>query len=158
MKTLLGRFRFIVLGAIVTFVVASCCNFPFVTDTILYYAIEIGHPLLASKPPAISPRTYVEWKKQRDFDDALAQVRHNNGKICVCVLLPGGTPYPHRLNNDCDSTYNCPPDHIRTVKITKSKAAANIAAGESAANDPHVTYRVQSPDPGDITKVLSTLK
>jgi len=47
---------------------------------------------------------------------------------------------------------------IRTVKVTKSKAADNIAAGESAANDPNVVHRIQSPNPGDIKKVLDTLK
>ena len=55
----------------------------------------------------------------------------------------------------CHEDYKCPPDNsppvnIRTVKVTKSKAADNIAAGESAVNDPNVMYRVQSPDPGDI--------
>ena len=53
---------------------------------------------------------------------------------------------------------NNPPGNIRTVKVTKSKAADNIAAGESAVNDPHATYRVQSADPGDIIKVLEALK
>jgi hypothetical protein len=42
--------------------------------------------------------------------------------------------------------------------VTKSKAADEIAAGESAANDPNVMHRVQSPDPSDIKKVLGTLK
>ena len=32
---------------------------------------------------------------------------------------------------------NSPPVNIRTVKVTKSKVADNIAAGESAVNDPN---------------------
>jgi hypothetical protein len=150
MKTLSGRLRFIVFGVIVTVVVVSCCDFPFI-PAIASYCVEIG-----SKPKG---PTYVEWKNKDAFDEALAQVRHNNGKICICVLLnSGGKPYRHPLNNDCPN-YDCPrPENIRTVKITKSKAADNIAAAESAVNDPHVTYRIQSPYPGDISKVLNALK
>jgi hypothetical protein len=102
--------------------------------------------------------TYVEWKNQGDFDKALEQVRAHGGKICICVLMPGGTPYLHKLNNDCPRNYHCPSEKIRTVKVTKSKAVDNIAAGESAVNDPHITYRVQSPIPGDIAAVLDALK
>jgi NADPH:quinone reductase-like Zn-dependent oxidoreductase len=155
MKTLSRTFQFVVLGVIVIVVVASCCNFPFVTDTT--EAIEIGHQLRANTPKK-TYRTYVEWKNKDDFDKALAQVRRNNGKICICVVMPGGTPYPHKLNNDCPH-YDCPfPENIRTVKVTKSKDTDKIAAAESALNDPHVTYKVQSPYPGDIITVLGTLK
>jgi hypothetical protein len=153
MKTLSGTFRFVVLGVIVTVVVVSCCDFPFI-PAILSYCVEIGGK---QKGPTYGP-TYVEWKNKDAFDEALAQVRHNNGKICICVLLnSGGKPYRHPLNNDCPD-YDCPSENIRTVKVTKSKAADNIAAAESAVNDPHVTYRVQSPYPGDISKVLNALK
>ena len=31
---------------------------------------------------------------------------------------------------------------IRTVKVTKSKAADSVAAGESAANDPNVMHKI----------------
>jgi hypothetical protein len=150
MKTLSGRFRFVVFGVIVIVAVVSCCNFPFIPD-IASYCVEIGNQQKAS--------TYVEWRNKHEFDEALAQVRHNGGKICICVLMSSrDKPYPHELNNDCTRTYKCPSANIRTVKVTKSKAADNIAAGESAANDPNVTHRVQSPDPGDISKVLGTLE
>jgi len=155
MKTLSGRFRFLVFSLIVIVALVSCCNFPFVTDTT--ETIEIGHQLRANIPKK-TYRTYVEWKNKDDFDNALAQVRRNNGKICVCVVMPGGTPYPHKLNNDCPH-YDCPlPENIRTVKVTKSKDTDKIAAAESAVNDPHVTYKIQSPYPGDIITVLGTLK
>ena len=97
-------------------------------------------------------------ESQGKFDKALAQVRAHNGKICVCVLKPGDSAATSPLNNDCPSDYECPPEKSMTVKVTKSKAADNIAAGESAVNDPHATYRVQSPDPGDIENVLDALK
>jgi hypothetical protein len=161
MKTLSRTFGFVVLGVTVIIVVASCCNFRFVTDTIPYYAIEIGHALRASRPPTIPPRTYVPWKNQSDFEGALAKLVHNGGKICICVLMSSrDKPYPHKLNNDCPSNYKCPLgplDHIRTVKVTKSKTAINAAAGESAANDPNVTWRIISNSLDDVNNVTNTL-
>jgi len=152
MKTLSGRFRFVVFGVIVIVAVVSCCNFPFIPD-IASYSVEIGGK---QKAP-----TYVEWKDERQFENALKQVRGHEDKgasYCLCVMrTPHGTPrrIPY---SKCPRGYECPPGNIRTVKVTKSKAADNIAAGESAVNDPHVTYRVQSPYPGDITQVLDALK
>ena len=151
MKTLSRTFRFIVLCALVTVAVASCCNYIFdVHDTKSLASVELGH--------GRAERTYVPWKSQGKFDKALAQVRAHNGKICVCVLKPGAPPYKHPLNNDCPSDYECPPEKRMTVKVTKSKAADNIAAAESAVNDPHATYRVQSAYPGDIVNVLDALE
>ncbi len=150
MKTLSVRFRFVVIGVIAIVAVVSCCYFPSISGTKSYATVEIGLP-------GKSPR-YVEWKNKGDFDKALAQVRGHNGKICICVLLnSGGEPYRHELNNDCPE-YPCHPENIRTVKVTKSKVADDIAVGESAANDPNAMHRVQSPDPGDIIKVLAALK
>ncbi len=149
MKTLSGTVGFAVLAVIVAVVVVSCCYFPSITDTKSY--VEIGHELRGK-------RTYVEWKDEgTDFYRALEQVRGHNGEYCLCVMkTPNATP--QRIDYSKCPGYECPPGNIRTVKVTKSKAADNIAAGESAVNDPHVTYRVQSPDPGDIIKVLGALK
>ncbi|HEU4772872.1 MAG TPA: hypothetical protein VFS68_12020 [Candidatus Udaeobacter sp.] len=148
MNTLSGTFRFVVLGLIVI-VAAGCCCLPFI-PSIASYSVEIGNQQRGPK--------YVPWKDKGRFDDALAQVRSNpNGKICICVLeSPQATPYPHKLNNDCHA-HVCASENIRTVKVTKSKAADEIAAGESSANDPNVMHRIQSPDPGDIKKVLDAL-
>jgi hypothetical protein len=159
MKTLSRTFWFVVLGAIVMVVVASCCIFPVIPGTDAYAYVEIGK----GKQKGLSDDLiYVEWKNKDEFDKALAQVRHHDGKICICVLEEaGGEPYKHKLNNDChaDTDYPCPiPENIRTAKVTISKAADKIANGESAANDPHATYRVRSRDPGDIIKVLNALK
>lgn len=153
MKTLSVRFRLVVIGVIAMVAVVSCCYFPSISGTRSYATVEIG-----DQPPGKITR-YVKWKKKGDFDKALAQVRANNGKVCICVLESSyDKPHEHELNNDCSSRYDCPSEKIRTVKVTKSKAADNIAAGESAIDDPHVTYRVQSPNPGDIKKVLDALK
>jgi hypothetical protein len=157
MRTLSGKFTFVVLAVIVIVAVVSCCYFPLIPDTKTY--VEIGSELRGK-------RTYVEWKGDgTKFKQALEQVRGHKGEYCICVLetpRDEPTPYPY---SKCPEQYTCPrppennpPGNIRTVKVTKSKAADNIAAGESAVNDPHVTYRVQSPDPGDIIKVLGALE
>jgi hypothetical protein len=154
MKTLSGTFAFI-LAVVVIVAVVSCCYFPSILDTKPLATVEIGHELRGKIPK----RTYVEWKDKAKFDKALEQVRDHNGEYCLCVMMnPKDEPHPYDSHNKCPTGYKCPPGNITTVKVTKSRAADNIAAGESAVNDPHVTYRVQSPDPGDIIKVLDALK
>jgi len=157
MKTISGRFWFVVFGVIVIVAVGSCCCLPHIPaniPAIASYSVEIGNQ---GKGPK-----YVPWK-QPDFDNALKQVLGNprgNGKICICVLESSqGSPHKHPLNNDNDClNYHCYSEKIRTVKVTKSKVADAIAAGGSAANDPSVMHRVQSSDPDDIKKVLDALQ
>ncbi len=151
MKMLSELFAFVVIAVTTTVVVVGCCNFPFIPD-IASYSVEIGGKQKAS--------TYVELKDKGKFDEALKQVRsHKGGNYCLGVLWTSNdTPHPYDSHNQCPPRYHCPPGNIRTVKVTKSKAADNIAAGESAVNDPHLTYRVQSPYPGDIIAVLDALK
>lgn len=155
MKTLSGTFRFIVFGVIVIVAIASCATppFPIVAGTRAYAVVEIGNGRQGKTA------TYAEWKDDgAQFKQALEQVRGHNGEYCLCVIeKPGDRPHQYP-NSKCPRHYDCPPANIRTVKVTKSKAADNIAAGGSAANDPHITYRVQSPDPSDISKVLEALK
>jgi hypothetical protein len=153
MKTLSVRFRFVVIGVIAMVAVGCCCYFPFIKDTESYAYVEIGHELRGKIP------RYVEWKDEgAKFKQALEQVRGHNGQYCVCVIeKPGDKPY-HYPYSKCPGRYECPLENIKTVKVTKSKAAGNIAAGESAVSDPHVTHSVQSPLPGDIIKVLDALK
>jgi hypothetical protein len=153
MKTLSVRFRFVVTGVIVLVAIVSCCNFTCIRDTrISSYSVEIGRQR--------APR-YVEWKDPDQFKNVLNQVCANGGEYCLCVVMTAGADpiYPY---HPCPRThcprYDCPTENIRTVKVTKSKAADNIAAGESAVNDPNATYRIQSPNPGDIIKVLDALK
>jgi hypothetical protein len=147
MKTLSGTFRFVVLGVIVTVGVVSCCTFPSITNTAPFFGVEIGNYSKDNAP------IYVRWKSEDKFKAALEQVCGHQGEYDLFIL---------RDNNEKEHwKKNCnpnPPRNIRTVKVTKSKAADNIAAGEPAANDPNVMHRVQSPDPGDIIKVLNTLE
>ncbi len=154
MKTLSGRFRFVVLGVIVIVAVVSCCYFPSIPDTrISLYSVVIGGKQRA-------PTIYVEWKNQHDFDIALDRLRAN-GEYCLCAV-ENSNPHPHRYRpykpSHCPSDYDCPSVNIRTVKVTKSKAADRIAAGESVANDPNVTWRVASSNPALIKNVLDELK
>jgi hypothetical protein len=144
MKTLSRTFRFVVLTVIVIVVVVSCCNFPSTPDKrISLYHVEIGSEQRGQ---------YVEWKTKGDFDTALDQ---------VCWSRHRGHAW-YEFYTDADRTHPykpCPPPRgIRTVKVTKSKAADKIAAGEPVANDPNVMHKIQSPDPGDVVTVLDALK
>ena len=144
MKTISRRFRFVAFGVIAIVAVVSCCPFlPIVPNNALY-SVEIGNKQRGQ---------YVEWKNKGDFDTALDQVCWSHHR--------GHAWYEFYTDTDRTRPYKpCPPPrgNIRTVKVTKSKAADNIAAGESAVNDPNVMHKIQSPDPGDISAVLKTLK
>ncbi|PWT77903.1 MAG: hypothetical protein C5B58_16045 [Acidobacteria bacterium] len=154
MKTLSVRFRFVVTGIIAIVAVVSCCNF-LVPDTKSY--VELGHDL---RGKTTHKRTYVPWKSQDKFDEALKQVCADGGTYCIYVLMHDSDPdptQPYQPSNPPSNCTDCRRENIRTVKVTKSKAAGDIAAGGSAVNDPHSTYRVQSANPGDIIKVLQAL-
>jgi hypothetical protein len=157
MKTLSVRFRFVVIGVIAIVAVVSCVYFPSITNMDARFGVEIGHDVRGK-------RTYAEWKGDgTDFKQALKQVLDHGGDYCICVLENSRAEPQLYPNSKCPTRYTCrlpnnPSGDIRTVKVTKSKASDNIAAGESAVNDPHVTYRVQSSNPGEIAKVLGTLK
>jgi hypothetical protein len=152
MKTLSGLFALVVIAAITTVVVVGCCNFPFIPG-IATYSVEIGGPQKAS--------TYVGLKDKGKFDAALAHIRSQSqrgGSYCLCFTsTDNDTPHWYDSYVECPKYYHCPSPRIRTVRVTKSKAANNIAAGESAANDPNVMHRIQSPDPKDISDVLAAL-
>jgi hypothetical protein len=149
MKTLPAKLRFVVIGVATVVVVVGCCNLPFIKDT----AIELGHDVSGK-------RTYVEWKDEKTFETALEHFVDHGGKICLCVLKdPRGKPHPHKLNNDCGRNYDCPsPANIKTVRVTKSMAADEIAAGGSAVNDPNITHIIRSLSATEISDVLKTLK
>jgi len=152
MKTLSGKFRFVVLGVIVIVAVGCSCYFPSIPDTrISLYSVKI-EPREKSKPP------YVEWKSKDLFDAALKRVCSDHGTYCFQVKLhDSSTPIPqyHPSGSNCT---DCRGLNIRTVKVTKSKAAESTVAGESVANDPNVTWRVASSNPDDIKAVLDALK
>jgi hypothetical protein len=147
MKTLSGRFWFVVFGVIVIVAVGSCCCLKSIPG--IAYSVEIGNT---------QRDQYVKWK-QPAFDTALKQVCDHHGTYCLKAKLDNGSIINqyHPEGSNCTSP-NCSRENIRTVKVTKSKVADNTAAGQSAANDPNVMHRVQSPDPGDIKKVLDALE
>lgn len=161
MKTLSGRFRFIVFGVIVIAAVVSCCNYAFVVPgTIVPGTRSFAFVEIGSKQKGL---TYVEWKDEDTLKRALDQVCEHGGQVCLCVVRKAGDQPSYgykacRPPAPACPNYDCPPANIRTIKVTKSKAAHNIAAGQSAVNDPNITYRVTSPDPADISKVLGALK
>jgi hypothetical protein len=143
MKTSSGTFALVVFAVIVTLAVVSCVTHQFIANQQAF--LEIG-----------TETTYVKWK-QPDFDDALRRVCRDGGDWDLTVLNPGGTPIPHYR----DEFKPCPPPtpgSIRTVKVTKSKIADKIVAGESVANDPNVMHHVVSQDPQGIGQVANALR
>jgi hypothetical protein len=139
MKTRSGTLSFVVLAVIVAFAVVSCCTYQFVANQKGLLVIGTG-------------KTYVEWKSQRQFDNALKRVCQHGGYYDLTVLMNVGAQPIHPYKP-------CPfPGSIRTVKVTKSKVTDGAAAGESAANDPQVTYKVASADSDDLAAVANALK
>jgi len=106
-------------------------------------------PLPNSKDNAI----YVRWKSEDKFKAALEQVCGHQGDYDLYIQRDNNEK--EQLKKNCNPN---PPRNIRTVKVTKSKAADKIAAAEAVANDPNVMNRVRSPNPGDIIKVLNALE
>jgi hypothetical protein len=145
MKKLSRTFRFVVLGVIVTVGVVSCYTFPSITNTAPFFGVAIGNYSQGNAP------IYVPWKSEDKFKAALAPVCGHQGEYDLVILRDNKEKEYWKKN--CNPN----PRNIRTVKVTKSKAADNIAAGEPAANDPNVMHRVQSVDPGDIINVLKAL-
>jgi hypothetical protein len=145
MKTLSRTFAILLLAiiAIVTFV--SCLS----TFTANYkYEQKIGNP--SAVPPV-----YRGFKKgaddDSDFRAALIALKKNGGACEITILHPG----PHQTPQPGYCLHI--PVNLKTDRVIKTKAAKKTAAEESAANDPNVTWRVQSNYEGDITKVMDTL-
>jgi hypothetical protein len=138
MKTPSGTVAFVILAAIVTLVVVSCVTYQLVPNQQAFLVIGTG-------------KTFVKWKSQRQFDNALKRVCRHGGYYDLTVLMNVGAQPIHPYK-PCPSWGS-----IRTVKVTKSKVADDAAAGESAGNDPYVTMKVASPDPEDIGAVADAL-
>jgi hypothetical protein len=138
MKTPSGIVAFVILAAIVTLAVVSCVTYQFVANQ--QALLVIG-----------TKTTYVKWKSQGQFDDALKRVCRHGGNYDIAVKLTDQAQriYPYK---PCPS-----PGSIRTVRVTKSKITVALTAEESAANDPYATYKVASPDPEDIGAVANAL-
>ena len=136
MKTLSRIFAFVVLAVIVIVAAVGCATYQIVANQ--KYFLVIG-----------THTTYVEWRDQDLFDKALDRVRRRGGYYDITVLKNGAGAQP---------VHPYVPRSIRTVKVTKSKVADGAAAGESATNDPNVTYKVATAYKEDIDAVLNALK
>ena len=145
MKTLSGTVGLVVLAVIAIVAVLTIRAFAFATP----------HPAFADQKFVLKFGTkteYVELTSQAEFDDALKALVAHGGQSHIGFLAKEGAkpidPYQ--------------PDHrrvsIKTDKATKSELASSAAAGEAAANDPNVTYRVTANDVTDIENVLKTFK
>ncbi len=139
MKTPSGTFAFVILTVIVMLAVGSCCIYELVDNQKGFLMIGTG-------------TTYVEWKSQPQFDNALARVCRHGGYYDLKVLVNVRDKPIYRYK-PCSF-----PGSIRTAKVTKSKVADATAAGQSAANDPNAMHKVASAYPEDIAEVLKALK
>jgi hypothetical protein len=142
MKPLSGTFAFVALAVIAIVTVLSCQT---------HLSSVNRRPEKIIGDPDAHPRRYVEFKNGLNdlyhFNDVLKTLKRNGGDCQIYLLRRAGG---REEFNYCD--------RIKTDKITKSKVTDSPAAGESAANDPHVTYRVASPSQADIDAVVDTLK
>ena len=135
MKTLSRTFWFVVFGVIVMVVVVSCCVFPSIPD-------QASHCTLSILEIRREINT-LSGRRRPDFDNALDQVcGRRAGTYCLYVIDESAihsisTLVASALRITSAVRTNCTPVNIRTVKVTKSKVADNIANGQSAVNDPN---------------------
>jgi len=140
MKTLSITFAAVVIAVIGTLALASYLSTHIIPNQ--KFLLYIGTKPLIGKP------TYVYWTTEDDFDKALAQVCSN-----------GGTYKIRKLKGEDQEPYDAKPckEMLKTVKVTKSKAADDAAAGASAGNDPNTVYKVAATSVEDIRKVMNAL-
>jgi hypothetical protein len=129
MKTLPRALAFVVLAVIATLAVVSW----FLTYRMVPNQKPDHKLFLHIGTDTIFETTYVYWTTEEKFDDALKQVCQN-----------GGTYKIRKLKADGEKAYDAKSceEILKTVKVTKSKAADDAAAGASGANDPNVTSKV----------------
>jgi hypothetical protein len=144
MKTPSGTFALVVLAGIAIVTVTSCRTHPLSNQSL---DVQIGDP-------NANPPKYVELKNglagEGEFRAALAALKSHGGHCDICFL---------RADVDQPNCNYCKDIHVRikTDRVIKSAAANDARPEEAAANDPHVTYRVQSNDPKDVVNVLDKL-
>jgi hypothetical protein len=113
------------------------------------FAMGSAKQAFAAQKFALEMGRYVEVE-QPDFDNALKKLAGNGGQYDIEYLKEEGAPLKHYRAGRHVS--------IKTDKVTKSELASSAAAGESAANDPNVTYRVTSNEATDFKDVVKTFK
>jgi hypothetical protein len=144
MKTLSGTFTFVVLALVAMIAVVSFRAFAQPAQPVAdkkKFTLKIGGP---------TKEDYVEVTDQNDFDKALNDVKNHGGQ------------YKIRFKDDHGKVFDpYDPNHhasIKTDKVTTSEVARSAPAGESAANDPNVTYHLSSDSTKDIKNVLDTFR
>ena len=144
MKTLLPTFAFLGLAAAAIIVVASCST--------VHISPNQNVELYIGDPNANPPK-YVELKPGTlgRLRAALAKLKGHGG-VCELTFLDkaNGNPDPHF----CEKIAA----RLKTDRVIKSAAATNVGAIDAVANDPHLMYRIASPDPGDVYEVAGLLK
>ena len=147
MKALSGTFAF-KLGMLAVIAIVAVITFRAfaqpqpATDKKFKFTLKIGR----------TETEYVDVKNKDVFDKALCALKAKGGNFKVGFKKdPEATPI-----DPYDPT--CPTASINTDKVTTSELAKNAPAGESAANDPHAVYRVQSNSATDIQAVLGTFQ
>ena len=91
-------------------------------------------------------KEYAPVKSQDDLDSALNAVSKQAVYDIDFLDHDGGTAIPHYTPR--------PHTSLKTNRVIRPDVAEQTLAEASAANDPNVMHKIQSPDPGDITKVL----
>jgi hypothetical protein len=149
MKTLVSPFAILGLAAVAIIVVASC--------TMVHISPNQSAELYIGDPDAKPTPKYVELKDGVPIGEpklrvALAKLKGRPGSICQITFLDheGGTAVP----NYCDNI----DVRLKTKRVIKSAAAMNVGTVNSAANDPHLMYRVASPVSSDVSAVAALLK
>jgi enoyl-CoA hydratase/carnithine racemase len=144
MKPLLRTFAFLGLAAAAIIIVASCST---------QLSLPNQNVELILGDPNANPPKYVELKPGTagKLHAALAKLKGHGG-VCELTFLDkaNGNPNPHF----CETIAA----RLKTDRVIKSAAATNVGAVDAVANDPHLMYRIASPDPGDVSDVASLLK
>jgi len=147
MKPLSSPLAFLGLAVAAILVVASC-------STVSRISTNQLAELYIGDPNAIPPK-YVKLKPgttMQTLRDRLATLKATPGSICELTYLDhdGGTPVLHY----CETF----PARLKTDRVIKSAAATNVGTINSAANDPHLMYRVASPTSSDVFAVAGLLQ
>jgi 5-keto 4-deoxyuronate isomerase len=143
MKTPPTRLAFIVLAVVAILAFLACSQrLWFGKDT---FVLNIG-----SKGVFGVGKKYVDVKSQDDLDSALNALSDQAQYDIDFLSHEGATPIPHYTPR--------PHTSLKTNRVIRSDVAQQTLAEESAVNDPHVTYRVQSSNPADIKTVLNAFK
>jgi hypothetical protein len=113
--------------------------------------------LYIGDPNAKPTPKYVELKHGLADEHAMQCALHKlkgHGGICEITFLRDDTapPDPDYCNH-IDPNIKCD-----TRRVIKSAAAKSARRDNSAANDPHLMYRVASPTSSDVAAVAGLLK